>query len=129
MLVLALALTDEALKILEALGCVVPPRQGGNDLPEAFRGPVAARAGRRPGGRRSLPKRRASIDPEQARIGEGVGLEGLELLPQVGEAGLSSAGAEAKAQDEEQDKAQGQAPLEEATGMRAREQRSASAFP
>ena len=129
MLALALALTDEAFKILEALGCVVPPRQGGNDLPEAFRGPVAARAGGHPRGRGRLPQGFAPIDPEQARIGEGVGLEGLELLPQVGEAGLGSAGAEAKAQDEEQDKAQGQAPLEEATGMRAREQRSASAFP
>ena len=129
MLALALALTNEALKILEALGSGVPSGQGGNDLPEAFCGPVAARAGGHSRGRGRLPQGFAPIDPEQARIGEGVGLEGLELLPQVGKAGLGSAGAEAKAQDEEQDKAQGQAPLEEATGMRAREQRSASAFP
>jgi hypothetical protein len=32
MLALALALSDQALKILEALGGGVPPRQGRNDL-------------------------------------------------------------------------------------------------
>ena len=125
MLALALALTNETLKILEALGGGVPPWQGGNDLPKAFRGPVATGAGGHPRGRGRLPQSFAPIDPEQARIGEGVGLQGLEFLSQIGETRLGSAGADAKAQGE----AQGEAPLEEATNVRAREQRSASAFP
>ena len=103
MLALALALTNETLKILEALGGGVPPRQGGNDLPKALRGPVATCAGGHPRGRGRLPQSFAPIDPEQARIGEGVGLQGLELLSQVGEARLGSACAEAEAH------AQGQA--------------------
>jgi len=103
MLALALALTNETLKILEALGGGVPPRQGGNDLPKALRGPVATCAGGHPRGRGRLPQSFAPIDPEQARIGEGVGLQGLEFLSQVGKARLGSACAEAEAH------AQGQA--------------------
>lgn len=63
-LALALALTNEALKILEALGGGVPSGQGGNDLPEAFWGPVAARAGGHTRGRGRLPQGFAPIDPE-----------------------------------------------------------------
>ena len=107
MLALALALTNETLKILEALGGGVPPRQGGNDLPKALRGPVATCAGGHPRGRGRLPQSFAPIDPEQARIGEGVGLQGLEFLSQVGETRLGSAGADAKAQGEAQGEAQG----------------------
>jgi len=105
MLALALALTDQPLEILEALGGGVPPRQGGNDVPEAFRGAMATRAGGHPGGWGRLPQGRAPIDPEQTRIGEGVGLQGLELLPQVGKTRLGGAGADAEAQDKAQDEA------------------------
>ena len=88
MLALALALSDQALKILEALGGGFHRGKAGTTSRRLSGLPWQLAQEGTPGAGDACHVGRASINPEQAGIGEGVRLQSFELCPQVGKAGL-----------------------------------------